>query len=114
MSSSEESQALNTSEELTTTQEKRNSIIDIIREKQNDQDFNQKMNVFTTLVLEIYRVLMGAFLVVFVPQKCGDDICSLSQNISRNDPITQTAVALNAFTMFSFLILYFVEVKRRK
>lgn len=112
MSSKEETQALNTSEELTTTQEKRKSIVDIIREKQNDQDFNQKMNVFTTLILEIYRVLMGAFLVAFVPQKCGNDICSLSQNISRNDAVSQTAVGLNAFTMLSFLILYFVEVKR--
>ena len=112
MSSIEETQALNTSEELTTTQEKQKSILDIIREKQNDQDFNQKINVFTTLILEIYRVLMGAFLVVFVPQKCDDNICSLSQNISRNDPISQTAVGLNAFTMLSFLILYFVEVKR--
>ena len=45
--------------------EKRKSIMDIIREKQNDQDFKQKMNVASTLVLEIYRVLMGAFLVVF-------------------------------------------------
>ena len=41
-----------------------------------DQDFKQKMNVVITLVLEIYRVLMGAFLILFVPQNCNDNICN--------------------------------------
>ena len=49
--------------------ERRKSIFERIKEKQNDQDFKQKTNVFITLMLEIYRVLMGAFLVAFVPQK---------------------------------------------
>ena len=103
----------NNEENLTLTEKpRRDSIMDIIREKQNDQDFQQRMNVFTTLILEIYRVLMGAFLVLFVPQKCGEGVCSLSQNANRPDAISQTAVGVNAFTMLSFLILYFVEVKR--
>lgn len=92
--------------------EKRKSIMDIIREKQNDQDFKQKMNVASTLVLEIYRVLMGAFLVVFVPQKCDDTICSMNQNINRSDSLSQTAISFNTITMFTFLFLYFIEVKR--
>ena len=46
---------------------KRLSFMEMVSEKQNDQDFKQKMNVASTLLLEIYRVLMGAFLVVFVP-----------------------------------------------
>jgi len=95
-----------------TKKPRRDSIMDRIREKQNDQDFQQRMNVFTTLMLEIYRVLMGAFLVLFVPQKCGDGICSLSQNVNRPDAISQTAIGFNAFTMLAFLMLYFVEVKR--
>ena len=92
--------------------EKRPSIMDMIKEKQNDQDFNQKMNVASTLVLEIYRVLMGAFLVVFVPQKCEDTICSMNQNINRNDTMSQIAISSNAMTMLIFLFLYFIEVKR--
>ena len=77
-----------------------------------DQDFNQKMNVASTLVLELYRVLMGAFLMVFVPQKCGDDICSVSQNINREDGLSRLTVAFNSLTLLSFLFLYFIEVKR--
>ena len=80
--------------------------------QENNQDFNQKLNVGITLVLELYRVLMGAFLVAFIPQLCGDDICSLSENISRDDSMSQIAVTCNAITMASFLALYFIEVKR--
>lgn len=77
-----------------------------------DQDFKQKINVAGILVLELYRVLMGAFLTVFVPQKCGDDICTVSENVNREDILTRIAVAFNALTMASFLFLYYIEVKR--
>jgi len=97
---------------LDNSQNKRPSIMDKIKEKQNDQDFQQKVNVASTLLLEIYRVLMGAFLVVFVPQKCDDTICSMNQNINRDDILSQVTMAFNAVTMLTFLFLYFVEVKR--
>jgi hypothetical protein len=98
--------------EPTDTVGRRKSIMDMITEKQKDQDFNQKVNVASTLVLEIYRVLMGAFLVLFVPQKCDDTICSLTQNMNRDDTLSQITLGFNAFTMLAFLGLYFIEVKR--
>jgi predicted nucleic-acid-binding protein len=106
-----------TTVELTTvvdvsTKKKRPSIMEVIKEKQNSQDFNQKLNVAITLILEIYRVLMGALLVVFVPQKCEDTICSASQNVNRDDKLTKAAFSFNIITAFSFLALYFIEVKR--
>lgn len=55
---------------------------------------------------------MGAFLMVFVPQKCGDNICSINENIDRTDTLSRITLAANTITMFSFLILYIVEVKR--
>ena len=70
------------------------------------------MGVMTTLILEFYRVLMGAFLIIFVPQKCGDSICSMGENMNRNSFLAQIAISFNALTMLSFLILYFIEVKR--
>jgi hypothetical protein len=93
-------------------EDKRLSFLDMIKEKQNDQDFKQKLSVASTLALEIYRVLMGAFLVVFVPQKCEDTICSIEQNINRSDTMSQVAISFNTVTMATFLALYFVEVKR--
>jgi hypothetical protein len=77
-----------------------------------DQDFNQRINVASTLTLELYRVLMGAFLMVFVPQKCGDHICSINENINRDDTLSRITVAFNSITLFAFLILYAIEVKR--
>ena len=97
---------------LDNSKDRRPSIMDNIKEKQNDQDFQQKVNVASTLVLEIYRVLMGAFLVVFIPQKCGDSICSMEQNINRDDILSQITIIFNTLTMFTFLCLYFIEVKR--
>lgn len=97
---------------VSTNKKKRPSIMEVIKEKQNSQDFNQKLNVAITLILEIYRVLMGALLIVFVPQKCEDTICSASQNVNRDDKLTKAAFSFNIITAFSFLALYFIEVKR--
>ena len=79
----------------------------------SDQDAKQKMNVMFTLLLEVYRVLMGAMLIVFIPQDCDGEICSLSENVNRDDGgVTKSAFALNLFTLLSFLILYKIEVSR--
>lgn len=87
-------------------------IMKYIEEKKNDQDFMQKVNVSLTVIFEIYRVLMGAFLTLFIPQKCDDDVCSLSQNANRDDVLSRLGVSLNGLTMLSFLYLYYIEVKR--
>jgi len=92
--------------------QKRTSILDKIKEKQNDQDFQQKLGVGTTLILEIYRVLMGALLIAFVPQNCNGQICSMSENVTRDDVLAKTAVGTNFTTLGAFLVLYFIEVNR--
>lgn len=92
---------------------KRNSIIGDIGEMTSDQDFKQKANVATTLVLEFYRVLMGSLLLFFVPQNCNDDICTFSQNFNRDDGgLTKAAFAANLLTLVSFIYMYSVEVRR--
>jgi len=98
---------------ITTVEEvKYEGLMERINILMEDQDFKQKMNVVITLVLEIYRVLMGAFLILFVPQNCNDNICSQSDNYNRNDTLSKTGFSINCITMFSFLFLYYVEVKR--
>lgn len=98
---------------ITTVEEvKYEGLMERINILMEDQDFKQKMNVVITLVLEIYRVLMGAFLILFVPQNCNDNICSQSDNYNRNDTLSKTGFSINCITMFSFLFLYYIEVKR--
>tara|TARA_B100000035_G_scaffold263815_1_gene235637 strand:- start:1509 stop:2288 length:780 start_codon:yes stop_codon:yes gene_type:complete len=77
-----------------------------------NQDFNQMINVSLTLCLEIYRVLMGALLVFVVPQKCNDEACTLQERFGFKDAYSQTTIVFNFITFATFLMLYFVEVKR--
>jgi len=78
----------------------------------NDQDFNQKITVSITVILELYRVLVSSFLVLFVPQKCGDHVCSLSENMVFENHLYNAGLVFNFITMASFLAMYTFELKR--
>ena len=91
---------------------KKRSLIDHIKDKLEDQDFNQKVAVAITVVLEMYRVLVSSFLVLFVPQKCGDHVCSLSENMVLENHLYSAGLVFNFITMASFLAMYTLEVKR--
>lgn len=76
-----------------------------------DQDNQQKINISIACVLEVYRVLMGSFLIMFVPQKCGEQVCGVTEDIFHNDLFT-AGFSLNAITFVSSMIMYIFEVKR--
>jgi|AntAceMinimDraft_18_1070375.scaffolds.fasta_scaffold122480_2 hypothetical protein len=81
--------------------------------KVSDQDFTQKLNASITFVLELYRVLMGAMLLMFVPQKCGDNLCSSTELMFADGGATYDAnYVVNFVTLGSFLFLYVVEFRR--
>ena len=88
------------------------SIKSTIKNKSNDQDFNQKLSVFVSLMLELYRVVISSLLILFVPQLCDDHICSYSENLEADNKKYEAGLALNFITLFSFIVLYFIEVKR--
>ena len=90
-----------------------NTNTDIDTEKQSlSQDSKQKINVFISLLLESYRVLMGSFLLSFVPQKCGDNTCSMFDSFNNESLFSNSIFGLNIFTFFLFSFLYGIEVKR--
>ena len=86
--------------------------VDKINNKLNDQDFNQKVTVSITVILELYRVLVSSFLVLFVPQKCGDHVCSLSENMVFENHLYNAGLVFNFITMAAFLAMYTFEIKR--
>ena len=86
--------------------------LDIFYEKLNDQDFKQKVGMYLAFIMEFYRVLMGSFLLVFVPQKCGDDICGMFENVVTENPVTNTAFAGNILMFALFLCMYYCELSR--
>jgi hypothetical protein len=79
----------------------------------DNQDFNQKAGVTITVLLELYRVLIASFLILFVPQTCGDHICSISENAQTGaDPLYNAGFSFNCITLIAFLAMYFSEIKR--
>jgi len=84
-----------------------------IQEKLGDQDFQQKTGVTITVALELYRVLIASFLILFVPQTCGDHICSISENAQTgSDPLYNAGFSFNCITLIAFMAMYFAEIKR--
>lgn len=82
-----------------------------ISTKINDQDTLQKVVVLVTLLMEFYRILMGSLLLSFVPQKCGDHVCGITENLYSGGAYYVVYI-LNLMTLISFSFLYLVEVKR--
>ena len=66
--------------EIQTPKQSVDVVVVKIQERLGDQDFQQKTGVTITVLLELYRVLIASFLILFVPQTCGDHICSISEN----------------------------------
>jgi hypothetical protein len=83
-----------------------------ITAKLNDQDFIQKTNVYVSFIFELYRVVMGSFLMLFVPRKCGDGVCGMLDNIGTGVAINDTAFGMNIATFCLFLCMYFAEISR--
>ena len=78
-----------------------------------DQDFQQKSGVTITVILELYRVLIASFLILFVPQKCGDHVCTITENAQIGaDPLYNAGFSFNCITLIAFLAMYFAEIKR--
>ena len=84
-----------------------------ITNKLNDQDFMQKINVATSLAVELYRTMVSSFLILFVPQRCGNHICSLSENMTLENPLYTAGLVTNFFTMSTCLLMYYIEIKER-
>jgi hypothetical protein len=83
-----------------------------ITEKLADQDFNQRLGVATSVAIELYKVLSSSLLILFVPQNCDGEVCSLSDNMSGSSGFYDFALAFNFFTLAAFLLLYRIEVVR--
>ena len=85
-----------------------------------DQDFQQRSGVTVTVLLELYRVLIASFLILFVPQKCVDSpdssayhVCSISENAQLGeDHLYNAGFSFNCITLAAFLMMYFAETKR--
>lgn len=76
------------------------------------QDHKQRINMIFGFIIEFYKIVMGTFLMIFVPQLCEDTICSLMDNIVRDKILHIIALAFNFVSFFVLLNFYKVELKR--
>jgi hypothetical protein len=91
---------------------KRRTIISQVKDKLDDQDFKQKASISSVIILEMYRVIISSFLVLFVPQRCGDHVCSLRENMVLENHLYSAGLVFNFITMASFFLMYTLEIKR--
>jgi hypothetical protein len=80
----------------------------------SSQDFRQKMNMTFNVTVELYRVLVSSLLIAFVPQNCNGQICTIGDNLHYEDRKYFVGLIFNFFTMFCFIILYGIEIRREE
>jgi len=77
-----------------------------------NQDSYQRINVFINFLFEFYRVVSCSLLLLFIPQKCNNNICSFHDKFHWTNIFYGIALCFNFITLCIFCFLYFIEIKR--
>lgn len=85
-----------------------------IKKTITSQDFQQKTNMVISVSLELYRVMISSLLIIFVPQKCDDHVCSLMENLHSDNTRYSVGLIINYITVVSFLLMYICETRREE
>lgn len=78
------------------------------------QDFQQQTNMVISVSLELYRVMISSLLIIFVPQKCENHVCSLMENLHSDNDLYFIGLIINYITCISFAIMYIFEMRREE
>ena len=79
--------------------------------KQAVQNYSK---AFILLILQFYKLMMGTFLMLFVPQKCEDGPCQIIELAQTQNFYQRLALGVNTFTFVLFLITYAWELRRER
>jgi hypothetical protein len=90
------------------------TIYEYCRQIISSQDFQQQTNMIISVSLELYRVMISSLLIIFVPQKCDDHVCSLMENLHSENDIYFVGLIINYITCVSFIIMYMFEMRREE
>ena len=77
-----------------------------------DVDCKQRVIASSQMFLEFYKVMMGTFLVLFVPQDCDGSTCSVYDNLFSDMIMRRVTIGFNSLTFTSIVFLYIVEYRR--
>ena len=79
-----------------------------------DKGTVQKFWVIMTIIIELYKIGMGTFLIFFVPQRCDDHVCQIQELTPSTDIYPRIAIYMNSFTLLTILFTYIWEWRREK
>ncbi len=76
-------------------------------------DNKERIITGSLFLIELFRILMGTCLSVFVPHMCEKDVCTVLYNIKDNDDIYhRVTLAMNLISLLVFLVFYGFETHR--
>jgi hypothetical protein len=79
-----------------------------------DQDIIQRIKICGFFFLESYKITMGTLLSLFVPQKCDEHVCTITENLNNKESYHSLVMYTNFTSMFLFLSYYTVELYREE
>jgi hypothetical protein len=77
-----------------------------------NQNLYQKIYASINIILEFTRVITCSLLILFIPQQCGNNICTISEKIKFNTAFYAIPLILNFLTLLYFVFFYFLEIRR--
>lgn len=79
-----------------------------------DQDIKQRIQVAGIFLLQSYKILTGTMMSLFIPQSCGDKMCSIQENYENSEVYHKTLIYCNGLSMFMFFCSYAIELWREE
>ena len=70
-----------------------------------DNGSKKKFSVMMKMIVELYKIGMGTFLIYFVPQRCDDHICQIHELTYMPNIYNRIGICINAFTMMMILFI---------
>jgi hypothetical protein len=77
-----------------------------------NQNLYQKIYTSINILIEFTRVITCSLLILFIPQQCGNNICSINEKIRFVSASYAVPLFLNFLTLLYFCFFYFLEIKR--
>lgn len=77
-------------------------------------DLIQRVKVGFIFIIQFYKVTTGTLMSLFIPQSCGDHVCSIGENYNNNEIYHKCVFYCNCFSMFTFYMYYIIELRREE
>jgi hypothetical protein len=81
-------------------------------DKINNQEFYQRYQAISNILIELFRVITCSLMIIFVPQNCDDHVCTFEETTQFEFDLKGIGLSINFITLFLFVLMYLVEIWR--